>query len=231
MLLTYLDENLVFPNPNAALKDPNGLLAIGGDLSTERLLAAYQQGIFPWYGEDEPILWWSPNPRAVFDPLQFHMNRTFNKFLKKCDYRISINHDFTSVIQNCATNHGETWITDDIITAYVNLHQLGFAHSVEVWQNDDLVGGLYGVAQGAVFCGESMFSLKTNASKVALYAFSQHFADCGGLLIDCQVLNEHTASLGAFEISRIDYLNYLNQLQTIILNSDCYHKQYLCYRI
>ncbi len=228
-MLTYLDETLAFPDPNMALIRPNGLLAMGGDLSPERLSVAYQQGIFPWYNDDEPILWWSPDPRAVFDPLQFHINRTFNKFLKKCDYKISINHDFTAVIKGCAKNHGETWITDEIIAAYIQFHQLGFAHSVEVWQNDQLVGGLYGVAQGAVFCGESMFSLKSNASKVALYAFSRHFSRCGGLLIDCQVINNHTASLGAFEIPRQKYLHYLKQLQVIKLKSFCYDKQYLCY--
>lgn len=229
MLLTNLDDCLTFPDPNNAVNYYNGLIAQGGDLSVERLLAAYHQGIFPWFSEDEPILWWSPDPRAVFDPLQFYVNRTFSKFLKKCDYQVTINHDFLSVIHGCAKNHGDTWITDEMINAYSKLHQLGFAHSVEVWQNDYLIGGLYGVSQGGIFCGESMFSLKSNASKIALYAFSHHFADCGGLLIDCQVLNEHTAKLGAFNIPRKDYLRYLKQLQTIILKPHCYQKQYLRY--
>lgn len=227
MNMHYLDDSLIFPDPKQALTKPDGLLAIGGDLSPERLIKAYQSGIFPWFDEDEPILWWSPNQRAVLDPKQFHLNRTFNKFLKKCDYQVSINHDFATVIHGCANYHGDTWITQDMIEAYQQLHQLGFAHSIEIWQNSRIIGGLYGIAQGGLFCGESMYSLKTNASKVGLFTFCQHFVRCGGVLIDCQILNNHTKSLGAFEISRDDYLAYLKQLQVKTIAPHCYDKQYL----
>lgn len=226
-MLHFLNKEINFPNVNTA--EPNGLLAIGGDLSVKRLLAAYQRGIFPWFNAQNPISWWSPDPRAVMDPLQFYVSRSFKKFIKKCDYVVTINHDFTAVIKSCATHHNDTWITADMIKSYMKLHQLGFAHSVEVWQNNRLIGGLYGVAQGALFCGESMFSLQTNASKIGLYAFCLHFSSCGGLLIDCQVLNEHTASLGAFDISRTDYLGYLMQLQSCVMATNCYHKQTLSY--
>lgn len=225
--LHYLDDSIVFPDANTALEDPNGLLALGGDLSCKRLLAAYRQGIFPWFAKDEPILWWSPNPRAVLDPLQFYVNRTFKRFLAKCNYSVTLNQDFLAVIRGCANHHNDTWITDDMINAYYQLHQIGFAHSIEIWQNSDLIGGVYGVAQGSLFCGESMFSLQTNASKVGLYVFCQHFMSCGGQLIDCQVLNDHTASLGAFNIARKDYLTSLKQLQAKKISEHCYLKQNL----
>lgn len=229
MPLYALDDVLTFPDPREALDDPNGLLAIGGDLSPQRLVTAYQQGIFPWFGEDEPILWWSPDPRAVLEPHQFNANRTFKKFLNKCDYQVTINRDFVGVINGCARNHDETWITEPMIKAYIELHQLGFAHSIEVWQNSSLIGGMYGVAQGAIFCGESMFSLQTNASKVGLYAFCSHFARNGGQLIDCQVLNDHTESLGAVEIPRARYLSQLSQLQTQVIAANCYQSQSISY--
>lgn len=229
MSLPVLDHSLIFPAPHTALSEPNGLLAVGGDLSSHRLLEAYHQGIFPWFSEDEPILWWSPDPRAVLNPTQFNANRTFRKFLNKCHYEVTINTHFSAIIQGCATFHEDTWITDEMIGAYIELHQLGFAHSIEVWQNNHLIGGLYGVAQGALFCGESMFSLKTNASKIGLYAFALHFAQNGGQLIDCQVLNDHTASLGAYEIPRETYLSYLKQLQNRIINHDCFSQQYIDY--
>lgn len=229
MPLYALDDELIFPDPRDALDDPNGLLAVGGDLSAERLLLAYQQGIFPWFGDDEPILWWSPDPRAVLEPTHFHVSRSFKKFLNKCDYQVTIDTDFIGVIQACATNHEETWITEQMIDAYIQLHQLGFAHSIEVWQNNRLIGGLYGVAQGALFCGESMFSLQTNASKVGLYAFCRHFLTYGGQLIDCQVLNDHTQSLGAIEIPREDYVSRLTKLPVTLLSSDCYQQQSIRY--
>ncbi|RKS85163.1 leucyl/phenylalanyl-tRNA--protein transferase [Orbus hercynius] len=229
MLLHVLDHSLTFPKPSHALTDPNGLLAVGGDLSANRLLAAYQKGIFPWFSEDEPILWWSPDPRAVLEPEQFHANRTFRKFLNKCAYQVTLNQHFAAVIEGCATYHQDTWITDEMIAAYIQLHQLGFAHSIEVWHNNRLIGGMYGIAQGALFCGESMFSIQTNASKVGLYAFCQHFLSNGGKLIDCQVLNEHTASLGAKDISRDDYLSRLPQLQTEPVAKHCYRQQMIAY--
>ncbi|WP_392551865.1 leucyl/phenylalanyl-tRNA--protein transferase [Orbus wheelerorum] len=229
MPLHVLDDSLTFPDPYDGLIDPNGLLAVGGDLSPRRLLTAYKQGIFPWFSDGEPILWWSPDPRAVLDPLQFHCSRSFKKFLNHNDYRVSINTNFIAVIEGCENNHDETWITSDMIEAYIKLHQLGFAHSVEVWQNNNLIGGLYGVAQGALFCGESMFSTQTNASKIGLYAFCQHFVRHGGKLIDCQVLNDHTASLGAYELSRDIYLTNIKQLQAGSIAEHCYNQQFIEY--
>ena len=178
------------------------MLAIGGDLTAPRLLAAYERGIFPVLA-GEAILWWSPDPRAVLFPAEFHLNRSLKRFLRHDPFRITLNHDFAAVIAACAHRPDEgTWIGPEVQRAYQHLHRLGYAHSVEVWQDDQLVGGMYGVAQGALFCGESMFSRVTNASKCALMAFCRHFAAYGGELIDCQVLNAHTARLGAREIPR-----------------------------
>ncbi|RVT23059.1 leucyl/phenylalanyl-tRNA--protein transferase, partial [Escherichia coli] len=182
-------------------------LALGGDLSPARLLMAYQRGIFPWFSPGDPILWWSPDPRAVLWPGQFHLSRSMKRFHAKSPFRVTLNHAFGQVIEGCAEDrHEGTWITRDIIIAYHQLHELGYAHSIEVWKEDNLVGGMYGVAQGTLFCGESMFSRATNASKTALLVFSEEFARRGGRLMDCQVLNEHTASLGAVEISRRHYI-------------------------
>ncbi|MDF7681298.1 leucyl/phenylalanyl-tRNA--protein transferase [Enterobacteriaceae bacterium ESL0689] len=207
-------QSLTFPPPNQALDDPNGLLAVGGDLSPERLLMAYQCGIFPWFSPGDPVLWWSPDPRAVLPPEQFHLSRSMKRFHQRSPYQVTLNHAFTAVINGCARHHEQgSWITADMISAYCRLHQAGQAHSVEVWHNDALVGGLYGIAQGALFCGESMFSVAENASKTALLVFCQAFIAGGGKLIDSQVLNPHTASLGAREISRSDYLAQLAVLR------------------
>lgn len=231
MFLTELDHRLQFPPAQQALTEPNGLLAVGGDLSPERLMLAYQQGIFPWFSPDDPLLWWSPDPRAVLLPQQLHISRSLQKFLRRCDYQVTLNHAFTQVIAQCATIRGEDqiWITPEMQSAYCELHQLGFAHSVEVWHNRALIGGLYGVAQGKIFCGESMFSRQSNASKVAMVAFCRHFIACGGELIDSQILNDHTASLGAFNIARDDYLQLLQQLQQQALTANCWHNQTLNY--
>lgn len=208
-------ENTDFPPTDSALTEPNGLLAFGGDLSVERLLNAYQHGIFPWFNPGEPILWWSPDPRAVFFPAQLQPNRSMRKWLKKSPFRITVNHAFRDVIHHCAdVRSGETWISAQIQAAYVRLHHLGVAHSIEVWQSDTLVGGLYGLALGQVFCGESMFSLQTNASKTALLTFNQAFYQAGGALIDCQVMNPHLASLGAVSLPRCDFLHLLTEHQT-----------------
>ncbi|WP_440501035.1 leucyl/phenylalanyl-tRNA--protein transferase, partial [Serratia nevei] len=175
---------------------------------------AYERGIFPWYSPGEAILWWSPDPRAVLFPAEFHLNRSLKRFLRHDPFRITLNHDFAAVIAACAHRPDEgTWIGPEVQRAYQHLHRLGYAHSVEVWQDDQLVGGMYGVAQGALFCGESMFSRVTNASKCALMAFCRHFAAYGGELIDCQVLNAHTARLGAREIPRRQFLQQLSTLQ------------------
>ncbi|WP_409308987.1 leucyl/phenylalanyl-tRNA--protein transferase [Pectobacterium sp. B1J-3] len=221
-------DPLHFPEPGYALHEPNGLLAFGGDLSPVRLKTAYRQGIFPWYSPGEPILWWSPDPRAVLFPNEFHISRSLKKFLRKHDYSVTINRAFNDVITACSREHeGGTWITPEIIAAYCELHQSGQAHSVEVWQNSALVGGLYGIAQGSLFCGESMFSLAENASKYALLTFQQHFTDCGGRLIDCQVLNAHTASLGVREIPREHFLQFLFQLRDIPVVDRCWVPQIL----
>lgn len=207
-------HSITFPSPEGALREPNGLLALGGDLSPARLLMAYQRGIFPWFSPGDPILWWSPDPRAVLWPEAFHISRSMKRFHKSSPYRITLNHAFGQVIEGCAGDREEgTWITESIVLAYHRLHELGHAHSVEVWLGDELVGGMYGVAQGALFCGESMFSRADNASKSALMVFTHAFARHGGKLMDCQVLNSHTASLGAVEIPRREYLELLADLR------------------
>lgn len=221
-------QSLVFPSPEGALRDPNGLLAIGGDLTAPRLLAAYERGIFPWFSPGEAILWWSPDPRAVLFPAERHISRSLKRFLRSNPFRVTLNHDFAAVIAACADRPEEgTWIGPEVQRAYLHLHRLGFAHSIEVWQDDKLVGGMYGVAQGALFCGESMFSRTPNASKCALMAFCRHFASYGGELIDCQVLNAHTATLGAKEIPRRQFLQQLSQLQRKPLAPECWAPQVL----
>ncbi|WP_159564618.1 leucyl/phenylalanyl-tRNA--protein transferase [Budvicia diplopodorum] len=221
-------ESIVFPPVEYALKEPNGLLALGGDLSPERLMSAYQNGIFPWFSPDDPILWWSPDPRAVLIPQELHISRSMKKFLRKTQFQVTINSAFEDVIVACSNERSEgTWIVPDIQRSYFQLHQRGIAHSVEVWEEDTLVGGLYGVGQGLIFCGESMFSRRDNASKFALYALCQHFVNYGGKLIDCQILNDHTESLGAIEIPRSDYLHFLNKLQQQQLPRECWLPQRL----
>lgn len=220
-------QSLAFPAPESALRDPNGLLAMGGDLTPSRLLAAYERGIFPWYSPGEVILWWSPDPRAVLCPAEFHISRSLKRFLRHSSpFQITLNHDFAAVITACAHRPEEgTWIGPEVQRAYWQLHQQGHAHSVEVWQEGQLVGGLYGVAQGALFCGESMFSRTANASKCALMAFCRHFAAYGGEWVDCQVLNAHTASLGAKEIPRRQFLQLLSNLQRRVLAPGCWQPQ------
>ncbi|WP_431222965.1 leucyl/phenylalanyl-tRNA--protein transferase [Serratia sp. L9] len=219
-------QSIAFPSPEGALRDPNGLLAIGGDLTPPRLLAAYQRGIFPWYSPGEAILWWSPDPRAVLFPNEFHISRSLKRFLRSNPFHITLNHDFAAVIAACAHRPDEgTWISQDVQLAYLQLHRQGYAHSVEVWLGDELVGGIYGVAQGALFCGESMFSRTTNASKCALVAFYRHFTAYGGELVDCQVLNAHTARLGAREIPRRQFLQLLSNLQRKALAPGCWQPQ------
>ena len=200
------DSDLDFPEPHLALKEPNGLLAIGGEISPARLRVAYQSGIFPWYFPYEEPLWWSPDPRAVLPAGDLHIGRSLRKFIRHQPYKITLNHAFASVIEACSIRDEGTWIGPDIKEGYEALYRQGEAHSVEVWDGDELVGGLYGVNVGAVFCGESMFSRRDNASKCAFIAFYNHFLRYGGQLFDCQVLNSHTASLGASEISRDHYL-------------------------
>lgn len=207
-------ENFCFPNVSLALEEPNGLLAIGGDLSPERLIDAYRHGIFPWYSDDQPILWWSPNPRAVLFPKAVHVSRSLRKTLKREAYRLSLDTAFRQVIEACAQPRRDgagTWITAEIIEAYCTLHHMGLAHSVEAWRGTELVGGLYGVAIGRIFYGESMFSRATDASKVSLVRLAQQLDDWGYAMIDCQVASDHVASLGAIEIDRSEFVGLLNK--------------------
>ena len=197
-----------FPPTSAALEDPNGLLAVGGDLSAARLLEAYQRGIFPWYEPGEPILWWTPQPRAVLRPPEFHESKSLRKFLKTNKWRIECDLRFEQVINDCAApspGREETWISDHMKAAYMELHRLGYAHSVEVINNDRLIGGLYGVKLGRVFFGESMFSKESNASKVALHAICKKELLGPLSLIDCQMPNAHLQSLGMTLITRSEF--------------------------
>lgn len=203
-----------FPDPATAMVEPNGLLAVGGDLSVRRLLAAYQHGIFPWFEEGQPPLWWSPNPRMVLFPNEFHLSRSLRKTLRSGRFLITSDRDFDGVTAGCAGpragSHG-TWLIPAMREAYSELHRRGYAHSVEVWENDELVGGLYGVALGAVFFGESMFSRRSDASKAALATLAAQLQQHGYRLIDCQVANPHLQSLGARNIPQHEFMRYLPQ--------------------
>lgn len=229
--LPPLDDNNpeLFPPVSSALEEPDGLLAIGGDLSPERLRAAYSRGIFPWFGVDEPLLWWSPAERAVIDPSTFAPARSLKKFVRKQGYRVSVNQAFEQVIQHCALIRGEhqVWITPEMRDAYTRLHRLGSAHSVEVWQDDELIGGLYGVNVGSLFCGESMFSLKTNASKTALWYFCEHFKRGGGRLIDCQMMTDHLASLGAEPMPRDTFVQLVENMKNQVTDASLFRSQWI----
>lgn len=201
-----------FPSPARALSSPNGLLAFGGDLSPARLRAAYSHGIFPWYSEGDPLLWWSPDPRCVFAIDGVHVSHSLAKFLRHCAWTWTVDRAFEDVMLGCAApRHGQdgTWITPDMRVAYVNLHALGHAHSIEVWEGDRLVGGTYGVASGRAFSAESMFSRRTNASKVALLALAMVLRERGSPWIDAQVPNPHLMRMGAHTLPRARFLREL----------------------
>jgi len=202
-----------FPDIELALEEPNGLIAIGGDLSTKRLLDAYQQGIFPWYSEGEPVLWYSPNPRMVITKETLHVSKSLDKVLRSNRFEVRTNTSFEQVIYQCKNikrkDQDSTWIDNDMVQAYIQLHHQGHAHSVEVYENSQLAGGLYGVAIGKVFFGESMFSCASNASKVALVHLLKN---TDYQLIDCQVENPHLKSLGAFNIERSAFVQQLREL-------------------
>lgn len=212
MTAYLLHDEIIFPHPEYA--DPDGLLAIGGDLSPERLILAYKSGIFPWYNY-EPILWWSPAERPLIFPILFKMSRSLYQTLKKNIYKVSFDKDFPTVIKGCATaprkNSTGTWITHEMIEAYTFLHELGFAHSVEVWFNDKIVGGLYGVSIGKAFFGESMFTLMKDASKVAISCLVEHLILNNFYFIDCQIANRHLLSLGTYKIPRSVFLILLKE--------------------
>ena len=217
--------NSSFPPLDHALKDPNGLLAAGGDLTAERLLEAYSQGIFPWFNEGEPILWWSPDPRMVLFPNELKISPSMRKTLRKKTYQIQTDAHFTQVMEACAQprkNQAGTWIHPQMIAAYTALHEMGWAHCVETWIDDQLVGGLYGVSIGRIFFGESMFSLRPNASKIAFVHLVQQLQQWQFDLIDCQVRTSHLASLGAREISRGQFRQILDR--SISTHSSLNHK-------
>ena len=194
-----------FPNPSLA--DPDGLLAVGGNLEPETLLSAYQQGIFPWFDEDTPILWWSPDPRAILEFDNLYISKRLARTIRTNKFQVTFNQDFDAVVQGCTYRPEEgTWITPEVANAYGEFHRRGHAHSVEVWQQGILVGGLYGVAIGALFAGESMFSTVSDASKIALVALVSRLKEKGYQLFDLQFINEHTSMMGATEIPRDDYL-------------------------
>jgi leucyl/phenylalanyl-tRNA--protein transferase len=211
----YLDEEKEFRFPPATQSTPEGIVALGGNLSPGMLLSAYRQGIFPWFSPGEPVLWWSPDPRFVLFPSNLHVSRSMRKVLNRNRFRISFDTAFSQVIEECKNIYRKgqngTWITDSMKTAYEKLHELGYAHSVEVWQGEVLAGGLYGVSLGACFFGESMFSRVSNSSKAALITLARKLEERGFLFIDCQVYSAHLERLGAENISRERFLELLEE--------------------
>lgn len=210
--LPWIDpDHLWFPPADQALDDPDGLLALGGDLSTQRLILAYRNGIFPWYSDEQPILWWSPDPRCVLFPDEVHVSRSLRRTLNQQRFTITADHSFDAVIRQCAHSRSEgTWITDDMIEAYRRLHDLGIAHSIEAWDRDGyLAGGMYGIALGRCFFGESMFSAQTNASKVLMVHLANQLGAWGYRIMDCQVESGHLLRMGARCISRQAFLSIL----------------------
>ncbi len=208
MAIYKLSDDLIFPDPSQA--EDEGLLAVGGDLRLERILLAYSMGIFPWYSDGQPLLWWSPNPRAILVPDRVHISKSLKRTIKNHQFSVRFDNQFEDVICNCSNTKRDgqegTWITEEMITAYCGLHKAGFAHSVEVYMEEELVGGLYGISLGKAFFGESMFSHQTNASKIALVSLAKLAGDLNFDFIDCQLPTEHLSSMGADEISRDEYL-------------------------
>ena len=214
-MIPWLNPNDPFPPLDSALREPNGLLAAGGDLSPQRLIDAYSRGIFPWFNPGEPVLWWSPNPRMVLFPNELKVSRSLRKTLKRHTYEVRADTAFRQVMEACAAprdGHSGTWITPAMIAAYTELHRQSLAHSVETWMDDQLVGGLYGVSLGRMFYGESMFSLATDASKIAFVHLVRQLERWGFGMIDCQMKTAHLASLGAREIPRAEFSQKLSEL-------------------
>jgi len=209
--MQQLGNDYKFPSPQSATEE--GIVAVGGDLNPLRILEAYKNGIFPWFNDDENLMWWSPDPRMILFPEKIKISKSFKSFLKKKEYRVSFNENFEDVIESCSNikrvNQKGTWITNGLKQSFIELHLMGYAHSVEVWQNGVIVGGLYGLDLGNIFCGESMFSIKSNASKVGLYFLCQELKQNNYRFIDCQVPSQHLRSLGAEEISRDNFLKKL----------------------
>ena len=232
--LTLVDGEAPFPPLHTALREPNGLLAVGGDLSPSRVLRAYSAGIFPWYGEDDPILWWSPDPRAVFEVDSWQANRALRRCLRTHGFRVTLNYAFDRVIHHCATQpragQDGTWITREMLHAYKQLFYQGFGFSVEVWDEQTLVGGLYGLHIGHMCFGESMFSQKEGASKFAIHALLQHLKNFDLPLLDAQVGNEHTRMLGTTLISRERYMTKMTPLLSRPLEKSMWQPQELSYQ-
>lgn len=229
--LAFLNQiNMTFPDPEQALVDPNGLLAVGGDLHPQRLLTAYYNGIFPWFNQEDPILWWSPDPRAIFELEDIHISRSLRKTIKRQQFYVTINQDFEHVISQCAAPRAKqagTWITQDIINAYCQLHTLGRAHSIEVRNKSDnqVVGGLYGVNVGQIFCGESMFHIQPDTSKIAFVALANHLKKYHYKFIDAQIDNPYLQSLGSKQLTRKEFLGRLRHKRDIILANKCWLPQ------
>lgn len=222
-MIPWLEHGDPFPPPERALREPAGLLAAGADLSPHRLLAAYRNGIFPWYNAGQPVLWWSPDPRMVLFPAEFRVPRSLAKRLRRRDYEIRVDTAFESVMRACAEPRSDdagTWITADMIAAYCALHRLGHAHSVETWINGELAGGLYGIALGRMFYGESMFARQPDASKIALAHLVHRLERRHFGLIDCQMNTAHLARFGAREIPRSDFLRHVAELVNCPLHAD-----------
>ncbi|WP_448555431.1 leucyl/phenylalanyl-tRNA--protein transferase [Thalassotalea montiporae] len=222
--ISFIHPNsLAFPPLDTALTEPNGLLAVGGDLTPQRLVQAYSEGIFPWFSDGEPIMWWSPNPRAIIPTSDIRINRTLRKFLNKTPYQVSFNRAFDQVIELCADapfRQDETWILPEMISGYRQLHLLGHAHSVEVWEQEKLVGGLYGVAINGFFSGESMFYKAPNASKVALVVLAKALEVCGVKFIDCQITNPFLEDMGCIEVSRDEFIQQQQAMLHLSLPSE-----------
>lgn len=221
------DPPEAFPDPARALREPDGLLAVGGDLSPERLIYGYRHGIFPWYDAGLPILWWSPDPRAIIRPATLHISRSLHRRIRKGGYAIRFDTAFTQVMEGCAGPRpqypeGGTWINAEMKEAYRRLHDLGHAHSAEMWLDGALVGGLYGVAVGRVFFGESMFSCVTDASKIVLATLMQHLGRWGYAFMDCQMQTEHLKSMGGVPVSRAEFLALLATLCAEAVHSDAW---------
>lgn len=215
-----LDDELIFPHPS--LREPDGLMAVGGDLSPQRLLLAYRWGIFPWYHEGQPILWWWLAPRLMVRPEDVHVSHSVRNVINKKKFSVTFDQDFTAVMKRCGSvnraGQEGTWIMPEMIDAYTTLHQLGYAHSVEVWEGDQLVGGLYGIALGRIFFGESMFAESPNASKVGFVFFARHLASLGFSWIDCQQDTPHMRSLGADLVEEEDFMDILRENQIHMMN-------------
>jgi len=213
MSVFLLDDNLIFPPVHLA--DEGGLLAVGGDLSEERLLLAYRSGIFPWYSDGEPLLWWSPDPRLILLPNELHVSRRLARVVKQGVFRVTMDEAFEPVMRACAETprpgQDGTWISEEMVAAYCRLHASGYAHSIECWRGDELVGGLYGISVGNTFFGESMFSHVSDASKTALVTLVEHVKSWPDVLIDCQVTTEHLARMGAREVSRREFIRLLKR--------------------